>query len=213
MNRRSLWLLCVYCPGHARMKGNDRADRRASKATLTSGLPLGRSEVLRSLRHYLWAQSQGHHTIDHLEERGVERGGARRCSMKGREGMEKGSARWPFLNKLKEQERAIISKRQTELFQRHFGGSFWEMGWSTYGLFWTRRFHLEPDWTELNLNQLKCSVWVTGDQSLFCSNVKALLTLNQLKCSVWVTRDQPLFCLNVEAQPIAFEWWITPQSR
>ena len=41
--------------------------------------------VLRSLRHYLQAQSQGHHTICHLEERGVERGSARRSSLKGRE--------------------------------------------------------------------------------------------------------------------------------
>ena len=55
------------------------------KATFTSGLHLGRSEVLRSLRHYLRAQSQGHHTIDRLEERGVERGSARRSSLKGRE--------------------------------------------------------------------------------------------------------------------------------
>ena len=31
----------------------------------------------KSLRHYLRAQSQGHHTIDRLEERGVERGSAR----------------------------------------------------------------------------------------------------------------------------------------
>ena len=38
---------------------------------------LGRSEVLKSLRHYLQAQSQGHHTINHLEERGVERGSIR----------------------------------------------------------------------------------------------------------------------------------------
>ena len=67
------------------MKGNDRADRLAGKAALTSGLLLGRSEVLRSLRHYLRAQSQGHHTIDRLEERGVERGSARRSSLKGRE--------------------------------------------------------------------------------------------------------------------------------
>ena len=59
------------------MKGNDRADRLAGKATLTSVLLLGRSEVLRSLRHYLRAQSQ--------EERGVERGSARRSSLKGRE--------------------------------------------------------------------------------------------------------------------------------
>ena len=43
------------------------------------------SVVLRSLRHYLRAQSQGHHTIDHLEERGVKRGSARRSSLKGRE--------------------------------------------------------------------------------------------------------------------------------
>ena len=51
----------VYCPGHAGVKGNVLADRLAGKATLTSGLLLGRSEVLRSLRHYLRAQRQAHH--------------------------------------------------------------------------------------------------------------------------------------------------------
>ena len=80
-----LKLLWVYCREHAGVKGNDRADRLAGKATLTSGLLLGRSEVLRSLRHYVRAQSQGHHIIDRLEERGVERGSARRSSLKGRE--------------------------------------------------------------------------------------------------------------------------------
>ena len=80
--RKLLW---VYCPGHAGVKGNDRADRLAGKATLTSGLLLGRSEMLRSLRHYLRAQSQGNHTIDRLEERGVERVSSRRSSLKGRE--------------------------------------------------------------------------------------------------------------------------------
>ena len=78
-------LLWVCCPGHAGVKGNDRADRLAGKATITSGLLLGRSEVLRSLRHYLRALSQGHRTIGRLEERGVERGSARRSSLKGRE--------------------------------------------------------------------------------------------------------------------------------
>ena len=78
----SIWM---YCPGHAEVKGNDRADRMAHKQTLTSDLHLGRSEVLRSLRDYLWAKSQGHHTVDPLEERGVERGSARRSSLKGRE--------------------------------------------------------------------------------------------------------------------------------
>ena len=80
--RKLLW---VYCPGHAGMKGNDRADRLAGKATFTSGLLLGRLEVLRSLRHYLRTQSQRHHTTDRLGERGVERGNARRSFLKGRE--------------------------------------------------------------------------------------------------------------------------------
>ena len=71
---------------HAGVKGNDRGDRLLGKATLTSGFfLLGRSEVLRSLRHYLRVQSQRHHNIDRLEERGVERGSARRSSLKGRE--------------------------------------------------------------------------------------------------------------------------------
>ena len=61
--RKFLWL---YCPGHAGVKRNDRADRLAGKATLTSGLLLGTSEVLRNLKHYLRAQSQGHHTTDRL---------------------------------------------------------------------------------------------------------------------------------------------------
>ena len=80
--RKLLW---VYCIGHAGVKGNDRADRLAGKAALISGLLIERSEVLRNLRHYLRAQSQGHHTIDRLEERGVERGSARRFSLKPQE--------------------------------------------------------------------------------------------------------------------------------
>ena len=48
--RNILW---VYCPGHAGVKGNDRADRLAGKATVTDGLRLGRSEVLRSLTETL----------------------------------------------------------------------------------------------------------------------------------------------------------------
>ena len=46
--QKFLWL---YCPGHARVKGKDQTDRLADKATLTSGLLLRGSEVLRSFRH------------------------------------------------------------------------------------------------------------------------------------------------------------------
>ena len=45
-------------------------------------LSLGRPEVLRSLRHYQWGQSQGHHTIEHLE-RGTERGSVWQPFLKG----------------------------------------------------------------------------------------------------------------------------------
>ena len=50
------------------------------KVTITSGLHLRRSEVLRSFKRYLRAQSWGHHTIDCLEERGMERGGTQQPS-------------------------------------------------------------------------------------------------------------------------------------
>ena len=76
---------CTSCPEYAGMKGNDRTNRMASKANLTSGSLVGRAEMLRSLRYYLQTQSQGHHSIDHLEERGVDAGSARRFSLKGRE--------------------------------------------------------------------------------------------------------------------------------
>ena len=87
-------LLWVYCPGNAGMKGNNPADRLAGKATLTNGLLLEIPEVLRSLRHYLWAKNitlsiagtkpkTSHHY--RLEERVVERRNARRSSFKGRE--------------------------------------------------------------------------------------------------------------------------------
>ena len=76
-----LFCICL-CQG----KWLSRADRPAGKATISSGLCLGRSEMLRSLKHYLRAQSwlcadQGRRTIDRLEKRGVERGSA----LKGRE--------------------------------------------------------------------------------------------------------------------------------
>ena len=47
---------------------------------MTSGLLVGRYKVLRSSRHTLQAQNQGHSTIDCLEEKGVEGEGAGRSS-------------------------------------------------------------------------------------------------------------------------------------
>ena len=59
-------LLWIYYPGHAGVSGNERADRLASTADITSGLQLGRAEVLRGLRNFLNMDRPEHHSIDRL---------------------------------------------------------------------------------------------------------------------------------------------------
>ena len=49
------------CSGYAVVKGSNRADRLTGKVTIASGMRVGRSEVLRSLRHYMRVHIQGHH--------------------------------------------------------------------------------------------------------------------------------------------------------
>ena len=113
-------------PSICRVKGNDRADRLAGKATITNDLRLGGSEVLRSLRHYLQAQSQGNHTIDRVEERVAETGSAKRSSLKGR-------------------ERATVSQTNIATVSNITSGKP-EIGWSAYGLFGAHTYHLELNW-------------------------------------------------------------------
>ena len=67
-------LLLIYCPKHAGVSGNERANRLASTANITSGLQIGRTEVLRSLRNFLNMGRPQHDSIDCLKERGVEKG-------------------------------------------------------------------------------------------------------------------------------------------
>ena len=125
-------LLWVYFPGHAGVKGNDRADRPVGKATLTNSLLLGRSKVLRSFRHYLQAQSQGYQIIDHLEEKGVERGSTRWSSFKGR-------------------ERAIISQKNIGTVSKETLGKLLRDG---VECLWTSLSAQIPPWTELNCGHL-----------------------------------------------------------
>ena len=96
---------------------------------------LERSEMLRSLRHYLRAQSQGHHTIDRLEERGVERGSARRSSLKGR-------------------ERAIVNQTNySGTVSKATLGQLLRDGVERNGLFRAHRYHLELKRTYLVILQ------------------------------------------------------------
>ena len=67
-------LLWIYCPGHARVRGNEKADRLASTTDITSGLQLGSVEVLRRLGNFLNMDRPEHHNNDHLKESGVEKG-------------------------------------------------------------------------------------------------------------------------------------------
>ena len=78
-------LLWIYCPGHAGVSGNERADRLVSTADITSGLQLGRTEVLRGLRDFLNMDRSEHHITDHLKERGVEKGSGRQSTPQGQE--------------------------------------------------------------------------------------------------------------------------------
>ena len=69
----SLWLqrlLWIYCPGHARVSGNEWA----STADITTVLQLGRAEVFGGLRVFLNMDRPEHHSIDCLMEREVAKG-------------------------------------------------------------------------------------------------------------------------------------------
>ena len=81
-------LLWIYCPGHAGVKGNDRADQLAGKATITTGLRLGKSEVLRAAKHHLQQledSREHHHSVDRLVDRGIRRGSGRGSTLRGAE--------------------------------------------------------------------------------------------------------------------------------
>ena len=76
----------MYCPGHAGVKGNERADTLAGRADIKEGLVLGKTEVLRQYRHILQANTTPeHHSIGRLQDRGVERGSGRWSTLKGRD--------------------------------------------------------------------------------------------------------------------------------
>ena len=59
----------IFSPGDARVKCNERADRRASTADITTDLQLGRTKVLSPLRNVLNTDRPEHHITDHPTQR------------------------------------------------------------------------------------------------------------------------------------------------
>ena len=116
-------LLWIYCPGHARVNGNEQADRLASTADITSGLQLGRAEVLRGLRNFPNIDRPEHDSTDRLKEWEVEKGSSRRSTLQGR-------------------ERSVFNQTLA-LFWGQPWGDCWETGQSVFGPFRALWCHLE----------------------------------------------------------------------
>ena len=68
------------------VSGNEQAYRLASTADITSGLQLGRAEVLTRLtRNFLNIDRPEHHSIHRFKERGVEKGSSQHSTLQGGE--------------------------------------------------------------------------------------------------------------------------------
>ena len=76
-------LLWICCPGHTGVSGNERAKRLVCTTDITSGLQLGRGEMLRGLRNFLNMDRPEHHSTDPVKERSVERGSSRHSTLEG----------------------------------------------------------------------------------------------------------------------------------
>ena len=114
-------------PWICRCEGKWRSRVIGGKSNPHKWLTSRKSEVLRSLRHYLRAQIQGHHTSVVRKREAWKRGALDDLPWKD--------------------ERGPSSVRRTlEPFQRRRWGNSWETGSSAYGLFRAHKYHLELNW-------------------------------------------------------------------
>ena len=125
--------------------------------------------MLRSLRCYLWAQSHRYYTIDHLEERGIERGSALQTSWKGWEvaiinqtslglpmgtksyilwlpGGERHGKRKCSTNALKRWKDSIINQTDTGTVSKASLGKVVRDGMELIGLSWAHWQRLQRKW-------------------------------------------------------------------
>ena len=136
-------------------------------------LVLGRSGVLRSSRHYLQVQSQGHHTINHLEEGGVERGRTR-----WKEG-ELDNLSWKD-----EKGQSPIRQTLEPLHQGHIGKTSERQG----GM---HRYHPELNWTAEHADSLRQLSWAqvareAARQYIYAYTCSTLIFFSKFPfCCLW----------------------------
>ena len=168
--RKLLWL---YCPRHARVKGNDQADRLAGKASHAS--------------RKIWS-------VEELET--LPAGTKPRTSHHQSPGREvwKEEALDIFLEWTWESH--CQSNKDLGLFQRWFGETS-EMGWSTYGLFQAHRYHLELNWYKILVTKQIPGLSNFGLPSMgkHCKKAGSINTVDHVECGA---RRQGLLKHHVE---------------
>ena len=137
--------------------------RRQKTTTASSRKTEGKSEVLRSARLYLRAQSLGHHPIDRQEERGVEGRISRRFFLKGREraivnqtniaSASKATSGKPLRDGVEAPDDVPRVRRTLQLLQKQRWGNFGETVSSVQGLFRAHRYPLEMSKTGTPVNK------------------------------------------------------------
>ena len=79
---RVVW---IFCPGHAGVDGNERADELAGAAVVGETVTLDPPTVLATLTEWFNTNrvTAPSHTLDVVIEKGCERGDGRRCDLRG----------------------------------------------------------------------------------------------------------------------------------
>ena len=127
----------MYYPVYDRVKGSDHADRLVGEAVITSGLNLGRSEVLSSLRHYQWADwSQIHHSW--------------RREVQKEELLDDLSG--------KDEKKSLSLRPTFELFQRQCAKNVWDVEHN--GVSQADKYCLHMNWTLISAVMWTVVAWV-----------------------------------------------------
>ena len=118
-------LLWIYCPGHARVSGNERADRLARTADITSGLQLG--------------QGRGAPRFEELSEHRQ----VRESQHWSLEGKRSGERKWPTFHPPRSRTICVQPGIYWHYFKDSLGETAERQGEAHMGIFRALRCHLE----------------------------------------------------------------------